>query len=96
MKIAVRERRWRANLDDRRNERIKWDILIEEGKRREYKEETRRWMEMERKKWDALTEVMVESASKVCREIGGIVANPWMIGHEVEVEEMRSEISEGG
>ena len=66
----------------------------------EYKEDTRRRMEMmmegqqeENKKWDVLAELIVESARKVCGEMGGIVDNPWMIGYEAEVEEMIREIS---
>ena len=101
IKIAVSERKWRAIGGDRRRKRIKWELLRDEGKKREYKEETRRRMELlmegeeeESKNWDALTEVMVESARKVCGEMGGRVDNPWMIGHEAEVEEMRREISE--
>ena len=35
----------------------------------------------------------VESARKVCREMGGRENNPWVVGHDVEVEEMRREIS---
>ena len=76
-------------------------MLRDEEKKNEYKEETRRRMEMliegeeeERKKWDVLTEAMVESAIKVYGEIGSRVDNPWIIGYEDEVEEMRREISE--
>ena len=46
MKIAVNERKWRAIGGDRRKKRIKWELLRDEGKKSEYKEETRRRMEM--------------------------------------------------
>ena len=48
----------------------------------------------ERKIWDVLSEIMVESARKLYGEMGGRMDNPWMIRHEAEVEEMRREISE--
>ena len=39
-----------------------------------------------------LVEVMNEAAEEVCGLESGRVANPWMIGHEREVNEMREEI----
>ena len=46
LRIAVSERRWRAIGGDRRKKRIKWEMLRDEGKKSEYKEETRRRMGM--------------------------------------------------
>ena len=42
--------------------------------------------------WKNLVEVMNEAAEEVCGLESGRVANPWMIGHEREVNEMREEI----
>ena len=42
--------------------------------------------------WKNLVEVMNEAADYVCGPESGRVANPWMIGHEREVNEMREEI----
>ena len=42
--------------------------------------------------WKNLVEVMNESAEEVCGLESGRVANPLMIGHEREVNEMREEI----
>ena len=39
-----------------------------------------------------LVEVMNEAAEEVCGLESGCVANPWMIGHGREVNEMREEI----
>ena len=43
-------------------------------------------------KWKNLVEVMNEAAEEVCGLESGRVANPWMIGHEREVNGMREEI----
>ena len=42
--------------------------------------------------WKNFVEVMNEEAEEVCGLESGRVANPWMIGHEREVNEMREEI----
>ena len=42
--------------------------------------------------WKNLVEVMNEAAEEVCGLESGRVANPWMIGHEREVNGMREEI----
>ena len=42
--------------------------------------------------WKNLVEAMNEAAEEVCDLESARVANPWMIGHEREVNEMREEI----
>ena len=42
--------------------------------------------------WKNLVETMNEAAEEECGLESGRVANPWMIGHEREVNEMREEI----
>ena len=47
--------------------------------------------EISRMQWKNLVEVMNEAAEEVCGLESGRVANPWMIGHEREVNGMRGE-----
>ena len=98
--ICVEKRRWTA-VNGERKRRIKWEVLRNSEKKEEYKESTRvKWNErMEREtgessrmQWKNLVEVMNEAAEEVCGLESGRVANPWMIGHEREVNEMREEI----
>ena len=42
--------------------------------------------------WKNLVEVMNEAVEEVCGLESGRVANPWMIGHERKVNEMREKI----
>mgnify|MGYP000462887084 CR=1 FL=1 len=72
MKIVVSERRWRDDQGDKRKKRMQREMLRDEGKMMDYKEQTRRGIGMliereeeESIKWDDLTEVMVETARKV-------------------------------
>ena len=74
-------------------------MLRDSEKKEEYKESTRvKWNErMEREtgessrmQWKNLVEVV--NADEVCGLASGRMANPWMIGHEREVNEMREEI----
>ena len=98
--ICAEKRRWRA-VNEERKRRIKWEVLRDSEKKEEYKVSTRvKWndrMEREtgessRMQWKNLVEVMNEAAEEVCGLESGRVANPWMIGHEREVNEMREEI----
>ena len=98
--ICVEKRRWRAANGERKR-RIKWEVLRDSEKKEEYKVSTRaKWNErMEREngersrmQWKNLVEVMNEAAEEVCGLESGRVANPWMIGHEREVNERREEI----
>ena len=91
--ICVEKRRWRA-VNEERKRRIKWEVLRDSEKKEEYKVSTRvKWNEkMEREtgetsrmQWKNLVEVMNEAAEEVCGLESGRVANPWMIGHEREV-----------
>ena len=88
-------------MNGERKRRIKWEVLRDLEKKEEYKESTRaKWNErMEREtgessrmQWKNLVEVMNEAAEEVCGLESGRVANPWMIWHEREVNEMREEI----
>ena len=76
-------------------------MLGDSEKKEEYEESTRvKWNErMEREteessrmQWKNLVKVMNEAAEEVCGLESGRVANPWMIGHERGVNEMREEI----
>ena len=105
MRVRVDGRRWRATGGDRRRTRVKWEVLKDERKREEYKEATRVRMEAAREgnergeedgrmEWNRVTEVMIESAVEVCGEESGAVTNPWLVGHEEEIEHMRREVTE--
>ena len=61
--------------------RVKWNERME-----------RENGESSRMQWKNLVEVMNEAAEEVCGLESVRVANPWMIGHEREVNEMREEI----
>ena len=83
-----------------RKQRIKWEVLRDSENKEEYKESTRakcnERMEIEtgkssRLQCKNLVEVMNEAAEEVCGLESGRVANPWMIGHERELNEMREE-----
>ena len=50
--------------------------------------------EIEEWKWEDMTEVMIEAATEVCGETTKPVANPWTVGHEAELEELRRAIVE--
>ena len=97
--ICVEKKRWRV-VNGERKRRIKWNVLRDSEKKEEYKESTRvKWNERmdretgesSRMQWKNLVEVMNEAA-EVCGLESGRVANPWMIGHEREVNEMREKI----
>ena len=88
-------------MNGERKRRIKWEVLRDSEKKEEYKESTRvKWNERieretgesSRMQWKNLVEVMNEAAEEVCGLESGRVANPCMIGHEREVNEMREEI----
>ena len=97
--IYVEGKRWRA-MNGERKQKIKWEVL-RDFEKKEYKESTRvKWNErMEREaresskmQWKNMVKVMNEAEEEVCGLESGRVANPWMIGHEREVNYMRAEI----
>ena len=99
MTIKVVEKKWRTAGGRTRRRKVKWEVLRDERKKEEYKVETQRRMderenggEESRMKWDELAQVMTESAEEVCGLVSGRVENPWMLGHERRVEELRGEI----
>ena len=81
--------------------RIRWEVLKEEEKMEEYKEKTNEKIvqcgprERDCKnEWEVLAGVMTEAAKEVCGETGKAVANPWTIGHEEALNEMKRGIKE--
>ena len=95
LKVRVTGKRWRTEGGGRRPPRIKWEALQCMEKKDEYKDNTRERMartEVDEWKWEDMTEVMIEAAKEVCGETTKPVANPWTIGHERELDEMREEI----
>jgi len=97
--VKIVEKKWRTCGGRKSSQKIKWEVLKEVEKKEEYKEATRRHMEEheratneERMRWDELTKVMTEAAKEVCGQASGRIANPWMIGKEERVRELRMEI----
>ena len=43
-------------------------------------------------RWESMTEMMMGAAKEVCRETTRPVANPWTVGCEDELDEMREDI----
>ena len=72
-------------------------MLRDSEKKEEYEESTRikgnermgrETGKSRRMQWKKMVEVMNEAAEEVCGLESGRVANPWIIGHEREVNEM--------
>ncbi|MEL7302028.1 MAG: endonuclease/exonuclease/phosphatase family protein, partial [Pseudomonadota bacterium] len=90
--VKVCERRWRTVGGGRRPPRIKWEALQRVEKRAEYMEKTRELMtneDVDEWKWEGMTEVMIAAAKDVCGETTISVANPWTVGCEEELDEMK-------
>ena len=79
---------------EKRMPRIKWECLKEEGKREEYMLKTSELMRDEESgeregEWKRLSKVMTEAAKDVCGVVTREVCNPWVIGHEGELDKIR-------
>ena len=95
MIVRVTGKRWRTEGGGGRPPRVKWEALQHMEARETYKENTRERMEranVDEWRWEDMTEVLTEAAKEVCGETTIPVANPWTIGHERELEEMRDDI----
>ena len=93
--VRVVDRRWRTEGGGRRPPRINWEVLQRVDKREEYKLKTRERMmngEVDEWSWDRMTEVMIGAAKEVCGETTRPVANPWTVGREEEMNELRENI----
>lgn len=104
MRVRDKGKRWRKDVrSEKRVPKIKWEMLNEEEKKREYEEKTREKFErrngnenerMDEREWEVVAEVMVESAEEVCGRLKKEIANPWTIGREEEIEEKVERIRE--
>ena len=98
MRVKVNKKRWRNVRErERRVPRIKWECLKEEGKKEEYMLKTSELMRDEERgereeEWKRLSNVMTEAAKDVCGVVTREVANPWVIGHEGELDMMRDRV----
>ena len=73
-------------------------MLQDEGKKEEYAERTRQLLEEGEGdeslgEWERVSKVMVRAAKEVCGESERGVANPWVIGHEEEIDEMMARVN---
>ena len=80
--------------------RIKWECLKEERKREEYRMKTSELMRDEERgereeEWKTLARVMNEAAKDVCGVAMKEVCNPWVIGHEGELDRIRDRVKAG-
>ena len=99
MKIKSKCRRWRREMRQERQVKIKWEVMKGEQKRREYEEKTREMME-ERNieigecEWGEVANILVDSAMEVCGRETKELANPWTVGREREIEELKEKIKQ--
>ena len=101
MKLNVERRRWRTKARrERRMPRVRWEGLMNEEKRAEYKEKTRqRWESRGEQEWgwSEVAEVLVKTVEEVCglsSKWGGGGASPWTVRREREIEERTEGITE--
>ncbi|KAI8486755.1 hypothetical protein Bbelb_355030 [Branchiostoma belcheri] len=100
LRVRVTRKKWRANgRSESRVPRIKWEVLKDEEKKKEYEERTRALLyekEWEENvcEWKKVSEVMLRAAKEVCGEVEGKVKNPWVIGHEEEIESLVDRVNE--
>ena len=98
MRVKVNKKRWRNVRErERRVPRIKWECLKEEGKKEEYMLKTSELMRDEERgeregEWKRLSDVMTEAAKDVCGVVTREVVNPWVIGHEGELDRIRDRV----
>jgi hypothetical protein len=98
MKLRVRSKKWRVEGGNaRRVPRIKWEVMKEEEKKREYERRTRELVQEESKEevkdeWKKMTKVMMQAAREVCGVVTREVANPWTVGREEEVESLQQRV----
>ena len=100
LRVRKAMKKWRASgRSERRTPKIKWEVLQDDGKKEEYEERTRQLMEEGEwdesvGEWEKVSEVMVRAAREVCGESDRGVSNPWVIGHEEEIEERMTRVNE--
>ena len=100
MRIRVSERRWRVQGGrEGRVPRIRWELLAEEEKKREYAERTRELLdEVEEgaveEPWGRVSGVMMRAAREVCGVVRREVASPWVVGHEEFLRERTERVTD--
>ena len=96
MIVRVVDRRWRTEGGGGgRPPRTKWEALQHTDKREEYKLKTNEMMTNEEVadwSWESMAKVMTEAAKEVCGETTRPVQNPWTVGREDELNELREDI----
>ena len=99
VKIIVGGRRWRTEGGkEGKKSKIRWEVLKDTDKSIQYKERTRELLARmeentrEGQEWKDLAGVMVTAARQVCGETTRRVENPWMIGHEEELDRMTNRV----
>ena len=93
MVVRSKVKAWRSAGRRGRVGQIKWEVLNSREGRESFREATReRWEERRREegRWEKVAEVMRESAREVCGMRERRIENPWMVGHENTLDELRS------
>ena len=81
---------WRNEGRGARRGQVRWEVLkTQEGSNRFREETRRRWEDSENTGWEKVSEVLRESAMEVCGMRERRVENPWTVGREEELEDMR-------
>ena len=101
MRIRPEMKKWRTSGEDgKRVPRIRWEVLKDEEKREAYKEKTSELLNARDQEeenvgeWERMSKVMLKAAEEVCGKVKGKVKNPWVVGHEEELDEMNARINE--
>ena len=99
LKMRTR-RKWRSRGDTRKK-KIAWEKLKDEAKREEFNEKTRQLYEMQQHEfkedqdnWNIISDILGKAAEEVCGRERKSIENPWNIGHEEEISQMRREITD--
>ena len=99
LRVRKAIKRWRTSgPGEQRVPRIRWEMLQDEEKKEEYAERTRQLLEEDEGDerlgdWEKVSRVMVRAAKEVCGESERGVSNPWVIGHEEEIEELMARVN---
>ena len=99
MQIRVRRRKWRIQGAEKKN--MKHEVLRVQEIAQDYKEKTRTRIVEARERglgengmnWDNMADIMIKWIRETCGTRGRKINDPWTVGHEEEMEEMRVNIS---
>ena len=102
MQTRVRIRKWRNKGAEKRRPNMKHEALRVQEIAQDYKEKTRTRIVEARERgllrengmnWDIMADIMIKCIRETCGTRGRKINDPWTVGHEEEMEEMRVNIS---